>query len=85
MAEVVPRPVVVMGVSGSGKSTIGRMLAAALAAEFVDADDLHPAANKAKMAAGTPLDDADREPWLELVGRTIADSTARGVRLVVAC
>lgn len=74
-----------MGVSGSGKSTIGRMLAESFDADFVDADDLHPAANKSKMAAGTPLDDRDREPWLEVVGRTIAASTASGRRVVVAC
>ncbi|WP_295120733.1 gluconokinase [uncultured Leifsonia sp.] len=75
--------VVVMGVSGSGKSTVGRVVADALGASFVDGDDLHPAANVAKMAAGIPLTDADREPWLRAVGRTLADGDDTGV--VVAC
>jgi gluconokinase len=59
--------VVIMGVSGAGKTTIGRALAAALGWPFVDADQLHPAANVAKMSRGEPLDDADRAPWLEAV------------------
>jgi gluconokinase len=61
------RPLVVMGVSGTGKTTIGEMLAAALEVPFVEGDDLHPAANTQKMADGIPLTDADREPWLDLV------------------
>lgn len=72
-------PVVVMGVSGAGKTTIARMLAAELGARFLDADDLHSDAARAKMAAGTPLDDADREPWLE---RVAAAATGD---VVVAC
>lgn len=75
--------VVVMGVSGSGKSTVGRAVADALGASFVDGDDLHPAANVAKMAAGIPLTDADRAPWLRAVGRTLADGDDAG--MVVAC
>lgn len=75
--------VVVMGVSGSGKSTVGRAVADALGAPFVDGDDLHPAANVAKMAAGIPLTDADRVPWLRAVGRTLAEGDDAGV--VVAC
>ena len=75
--------VVVMGVSGSGKSTIGQAVADALGAAFVDGDDLHPAANVAKMAAGIPLTDADRGPWLRAVGRTLAAGGDAGV--VVAC
>jgi gluconokinase len=59
--------VVVMGVSGAGKSTVGGALAAALGWPFVEADELHPPANVAKMARGEPLDDADRAPWLEAV------------------
>jgi carbohydrate kinase (thermoresistant glucokinase family) len=73
-------PVVVMGVSGAGKSAIGARLAVALGVPFVDGDDLHPAANVAKMAAGIPLDDDDRWPWLDLVGASLA----QGPR-VVAC
>jgi gluconokinase len=80
-----PRPplVVVMGVSGSGKSTIGSLLADHLGVPFTDADDLHPASNVAKMAAGQPLTDDDRWPWLALVGRALAAASATG--LVVAC
>ena len=57
--------VVLMGVSGSGKTTIGTLLAERTGVVFADADDYHPAANKAKMAAGNPLNDEDRQPWLE--------------------
>ena len=60
--------VVVMGVSGSGKSTVGAALAQRLRVPFEDADDLHPRANIAKMSAGQPLDDEDRYPWLEIIG-----------------
>ena len=74
--------VVVMGVSGSGKTTVGIELAALLGVPFVDADDLHPAANVAKMAAGHPLHDLDREPWLRLVGEQLGQAPAG---LVVAC
>lgn len=62
-----------MGVSGSGKSTVGAALARRLAVPFVDADTLHPPANIAKMTAGEPLDDDDRRPWLERVGEWLAD------------
>ncbi|OBH43562.1 gluconokinase [Mycobacterium mantenii] len=65
-------PVVVMGVSGSGKSTVGAALAQRLRVPFIDADTLHPAANIAKMAAGEPLDDGDRYPWLDRVGEWLA-------------
>ncbi|HWH96852.1 MAG TPA: gluconokinase [Pseudolysinimonas sp.] len=61
------RAVVVMGVSGTGKSTIGRALAEALGLPFVEGDALHPQANLAKMAAGVPLTDVDRAPWLDLI------------------
>jgi gluconokinase len=74
--------VVVMGASGCGKSTVGSMLARLLEVPYVDADGLHPAANVATMAAGIPLTDADRWPWLRLVGAELAGSP-RGA--VVAC
>ncbi|WP_366918046.1 gluconokinase, partial [Acidipropionibacterium jensenii] len=82
-APGVPPLVVVMGVSGSGKSALGTRLAARLDLAFVDGDDLHPARNIAKMAAGHPLDDADREPWLQIIGRWLEDHRDRGG--VVAC
>ncbi len=75
--------VVVMGVSGAGKSTIGTLIADALNFRFVDADSLHPLENIRKMAAGTPLNDADRWPWLDLVGHELAHAQGRG--MVVAC
>lgn len=60
--------VVVMGVSGSGKTTVGELLATRLGVEYADADDFHSAANRAKLTAGIPLTDADREPWLRAIG-----------------
>lgn len=63
-----------MGVSGSGKSTIGAPLAARLGVPFLDADEFHPPGNVAKMASGTPLTDADRQPWLELLNRKLRDA-----------
>src|SRR5262245_18129521 len=77
--------VVLMGVSGAGKTTIGRVLAQQLGWTFVDADDFHPAANVAKMHRGIPLDDADRQPWLEAVRRRIDEATARGENVVLGC
>ena len=85
--SAVPTPavirVVVMGVSGAGKSTIGTLVADAMNFPFVDADSLHPLANIRKMASGTPLNDDDRWPWLDLVGHELATTKTRGV--VVAC
>ncbi|WP_285249765.1 gluconokinase [Pseudarthrobacter sp. fls2-241-R2A-168] len=75
--------IVVMGVSGAGKSTVGAALAERLGAAFVDSDSLHPKANVEKMAAGTPLTDEDRWPWLDLVGAELASAHADGI--VVAC
>ncbi len=69
-----------MGVSGCGKSSIGARLAQALGARFIDGDDLHPAANIAKMAQGTALNDTDRAPWLERVGQELAAANT-----IVAC
>lgn len=65
--------IVVVGVSGSGKTTVGTALAARLGLPYADADDFHPAANVAKMRAGRPLDDADRLPWLTAVGTWLGD------------
>jgi carbohydrate kinase (thermoresistant glucokinase family) len=75
--------VVVMGVCGAGKSTIGEALARRLGAKFVDSDSLHPQTNVNKMAAGTPLTDEDRWPWLGLVGAELAAHHPDGI--IVAC
>ncbi|GGN92345.1 gluconokinase [Streptomyces albiflavescens] len=80
-----PPIVVVLGVSGSGKSTVGKALAEQLGLPFVEGDDFHPAANIAKMAAGHALDDADREPWLRSLADRIRQSAEAGEGLVVAC
>ena len=72
-------PIVVMGVSGSGKSTEGAALAQRLRVPFADADDFHPPASIAKMTAGVPLDDDDRHPWLETIGDWLAEHPAGGV------
>lgn len=66
-------PIVVMGVSGSGKSTVGAALAQRLRVPFADADDFHPPANIDKMTAGQPLNDDDRYPWLEAIGTWLAE------------
>lgn len=73
------QPIVVMGVSGSGKSTVGAALAQRLRVPFADADDFHPDANIAKMSAGHPLDDDDRYPWLESIGEWLAQHSDGGV------
>jgi gluconokinase len=77
--------VVIMGVSGCGKTTLGRALAEARGAEFIDADDLHPQENVARMAAGEPLDDEARGPWLDAVAVAIVARTRTGAEVVVAC
>ena len=74
-----------MGVSGSGKTTVGRLLAERLGVPFLDADDLHPQANRDKMAGGTPLTDDDRWPWLAAVGEAVAGELRAGHGVVVAC
>ena len=76
------RNIVVMGVSGCGKSSVGEALATRCDMTFLDADDLHPAANIAKMSAGKPLTDADREPWLDVIGQRFAQATRP---TVIAC
>jgi gluconokinase len=76
---------VVMGVSGSGKSTVGARLAQRLGWDFAEGDDFHPAANVAKMAAGQPLTDADREPWLAAIAAWIDAELEAGRRGVITC
>ncbi|MFE7797475.1 gluconokinase [Nocardia sp. NPDC057440] len=84
MTEQVTVPVVVvMGVSGCGKSTVGRLLAEALHVEYAEGDDFHPAENIAKMAAGVPLTDADRAPWLDIVAGWLGQRAGHGG--VVSC
>lgn len=76
---------VVMGVSGCGKSEIGRRLADALKVAYAEGDDDHPEANVAKMAAGTPLTDEDRRDWLLLLQSRIAEAAGQGAGLVLSC
>jgi gluconokinase len=76
---------IVMGVSGSGKTTVGQMLAAAIGAQFIDGDDLHSNEARAKMHAGVPLADEDRWPWLDRVGATLAAGLAAHRATIVAC
>ncbi|PPJ24779.1 gluconokinase [Nocardia nova] len=83
--RTVPPCVVVTGVSGTGKTTTARLLAARLDLPFADADDFHPPANIAKMTAGIALSDADREPWLMSVSHWLRDRHLRGDGGVVAC
>jgi gluconokinase len=77
--------VVVMGVTGAGKTTVGRLLAERLGAAFADADDYHPPENVAKMRAGVALDDADRAPWLARLNAVLREADAGGGSLVLAC
>lgn len=77
--------ILVMGVSGSGKTTIGQMLAKSLHWEFFDADALHPPANIEKMRRGIPLDDADRKPWLQTLAKVIAQWLQEDKNVVLAC
>ncbi len=77
--------IVVMGVAGAGKTTLARALADRLAWPFAEGDDLHPAANVAKMAAGEPLDDADRDPWIAAVADRLERWAAAGECGIVSC
>lgn len=78
-------PLVVMGVSGCGKSTVGSLLGERLGVPFFDGDDFHPAANKAKMAGGVPLNDDDRAPWLAEIGATLANPAGGAHSCIIAC
>ena len=80
-----PTAVVVMGVSGSGKTTVAVELARRLGWEFAEGDDHHPAANVEKMRSGVPLDDADREPWLRTLAGWIAERERAGASCVLTC
>jgi gluconokinase len=77
--------VVIAGVSGSGKSTVGALLASRLGWAFADGDSFHPDANVAKMVAGTPLSDEDRRPWLSAIGSWMDERTAAGESGIAAC
>lgn len=77
--------VVVMGVSGCGKTTVGERLAALLGWPFDEGDRFHPPANIAKMSAGIPLDDADREPWLAILADRLRANEAAGTSSILAC
>jgi gluconokinase len=77
--------VLIMGVSGSGKTTVGERLAKQLGCSFAEGDAFHPPQNVAKMQSGTPLNDADREPWLRSIAEQVDAAIAAKVSLVVAC
>jgi len=81
-SDSLPPSIVVMGVCGCGKTTIGTMLGQAIQAEFIDGDALHPKENVEKMASGSPLNDEDRRPWLHKVGETLGQTKAPRI---VAC
>jgi len=76
---------VLMGVSGSGKTTVGKILARELGWTFIEADDYHPAANVEKMHRGIPLDDNDRRPWLQALKRRLDEACDQGDNVVLAC
>ncbi len=77
--------VVLMGVTGSGKTTVGKVLAKDLGWKFYDADDYHPPENIEKMHRGIPLTDEDRKPWLQALAKLIDDARDRGENIVLAC
>jgi gluconokinase len=84
-ASTSPCALILMGVSGSGKTTIGERLAARMSWRYEDADTFHPASNVAKMSAGQPLTDEDRWPWLKAIAAEIDRACTAGERLVIGC
>ena len=85
MTDTIPSRLIVMGVTGCGKTTVGSLLAKQLDATFLDGDDYHPPENVAKMRAGTPLTDQDRWPWLDRLGAVIEQTITDRQRVVLAC
>jgi gluconokinase len=77
--------ILVMGVTGAGKTTVGKLLAPRLGCQFLDADDFHPPENIEKMKHGIPLTDADREPWLAAIHQALVDYAAKNQNVVLAC
>jgi gluconokinase len=80
-----PHAIIVMGVSGSGKSSIGEEMAKELRLPFMEGDSLHPASNVEKMSKGIPLTDEDRMPWLDRIGEVMKASLAKGESIIVSC
>ena len=85
MLDVTDMVLILMGVTGAGKTTVGNLLARKIGWRFYDADDLHPAANKEKMSHGIPLSDEDRLPWLNAVRALIEKCLSEGTDAVIAC
>jgi gluconokinase len=85
LTEARPRALVVMGVSGSGKSTVAGLLARRLGWEMMEGDSLHPPANVEKMRQGVPLTDSDRAPWLDRIGEELRARAAAGRSVVATC
>ncbi|KAJ4710361.1 Gluconokinase [Melia azedarach] len=79
------KAVVIMGVSGAGKSTIGEMLARVLNCDFIDADDFHPQTNKEKMRQGIPLSEEDRIPWLQMLQDILRERIIKGKTVILGC
>lgn len=79
------KAIIVMGVSGAGKSSIAELLATRIGSKFVEGDRLHPETNVKKMAQGTPLTDEDRWPWLDIIGRELKSSREAGENIVLTC
>lgn len=79
------RAIIVMGVSGCGKSSVGDAIGKMLGFPFIEGDQLHPAANVEKMAAGIPLDDEDRWPWLDLIGKKLAEARQARSGIIISC